>query len=450
MNINILGWENWDVTKGREKGPDYRFEAEYQERPDVCPRCGTESPSVESKGIQEVHVRDLKIHGKRVGIDVRKRRWLCKECRKTFTEQPPEIDPRRRMTTRLVEALERESFRQPFTALADEYGVGEGTVREIFNEKARELEVNREVEPPEVLGIDEVHISGRRFVAANLGVEPSALVDILEDRSQTTVERFLSTEGWRDRVRVVAMDMWNPYRTALEVALPDAVIVVDKFHLLQIANRAVDRLRDSVARDASREELETLRSSRTILRRRRHDLEEEERERLELWRTTHPNLVEAFELKEKLHGLYKARDMKEGEERLEAWLASVKGEMADVFDEQIRALKNWRKEILAYFTTEITNAATEQLNRFIRLTHELGNGYSFETLRAKMLFGTPSVKGAYWGGDGAATKVPGSLGYSLGVGGGSGPSAGANLEWLASRMESRSSEWSDPAIWQRD
>ena len=52
----------------------------------------------------------------------------------------------------------------------------------------------------------------------------------------------------------------------------------------------------------------------------------------------------------------------------------------------IRAFTNWQPQILAYFDHPVTNAYTESLNSLIRVMNRLGRGYSFEALRAKILF----------------------------------------------------------------
>lgn len=218
--MNILGWEHWAVTRGQQKGPDYTLEAEYQLRPPVCLRCGVDAPRLESCGILRVTVKDDLIHGRRVQIIVSKRQWKCRECEKTFVEQPPEIDEKRRMTKRLLTTLQRKSFERPFAEIAADYGVNEATIREVFHEELARRNKDWEFEPPEILGIDEVHLEKKRFVAVNLGTQPSALVEMLEDRKQATVERFFSTAKWKGRVRVVAMDMWNPYRNAVQKELP--------------------------------------------------------------------------------------------------------------------------------------------------------------------------------------------------------------------------------------
>ena len=60
--------------------------------------------------------------------------------------------------------------------------------------------------------------------------------------------------------------------------------------------------------------------------------------------------------------------------------------MREAFGDLIRALTNWQPFILNYFEHPVTNAYTESLNSLIRVMNRLGRGYSFEALRAKILF----------------------------------------------------------------
>jgi hypothetical protein len=56
------------------------------------------------------------------------------------------------------------------------------------------------------------------------------------------------------------------------------------------------------------------------------------------------------------------------------------------FNDLTRAMRNWRKEILNYFDYPITNAYTEALNGVTKVMNRMGRGYSFEVIRARMLF----------------------------------------------------------------
>jgi hypothetical protein len=50
-------------------------------------------------------------------------------------------------------------------------------------------------------------------------------------------------------------------------------------------------------------------------------------------------------------------------------------------------MSNWRPEIFAYFDHKATNAYTESLNGLVKHTNRMGRGYSFEVIRARILFG---------------------------------------------------------------
>ena len=73
------------------------------------------------------------------------------------------------------------------------------------------------------------------------------------------------------------------------------------------------------------------------------------------------------------------------------WEASLTPEIAPYFSDITRAWGNWTWPILGYFDHPVTNAYTESLNNLIRVMNRLGRGYSFEALRAKILF----AEGAY-------------------------------------------------------
>lgn len=72
--------------------------------------------------------------------------------------------------------------------------------------------------------------------------------------------------------------------------------------------------------------------------------------------------------------------------RYEAWSKSVPPEIRPHFEDLIRAFTNWQPWILNYFDHKVTPAYTESLNSLIRVMDRIDRGYSFEALRAKILF----------------------------------------------------------------
>ena len=59
-------------------------------------------------------------------------------------------------------------------------------------------------------------------------------------------------QAWRDGVEVVAMDGFTGFKTATAEELPDAVAVMDPFHVVRLAGDALDRCRRRVQQDHPR------------------------------------------------------------------------------------------------------------------------------------------------------------------------------------------------------
>ena len=75
---------------------------------------------------------------------------------------------------------------------------------------------------------------------------------------------------------------------------------------------------------------------------------------------------------------------------LDAWRADVPKwmcwEAKKGFNPLMTCTKNWRDEILEFFTHPVTNAYTEALNGVTKVANRMGRGYSYEIIRARLLF----------------------------------------------------------------
>jgi len=199
---------------------------------------------------------DLLMHGKRVGIEVHRMRYKCRECGQTFYEPLPCTDDKRGCTKRLIEYIEKQSLKRTFVSLSDEIGLNEKTIRNIFRDYVNRLEKNVRFQTPQWLGIDEIYIISPRCLITN--IQDNTIIDILPDRNKPTVIAYLQSLPDRQRIRYVAMDMWRPYRDAVRIVLPQAQVVVDKFHVVKMSNYALETVRKSVREGLSPKERRTL------------------------------------------------------------------------------------------------------------------------------------------------------------------------------------------------
>lgn len=380
---NLLNLPAYRVTAVDESAHDYHVHAEALVAPTTCREC--RSDRIAPWGAREAVIKDLPMHGKRVGIYVQVRRFRCGACSKTFSEPMPAVAESRMMTERLVKWIGEQSMRRTFTSIAEETGVVEGTVRNIFRDFVTELEKTVRFETPKWMGIDEIHLIKPRCVVSNIA--NNTIVEMLVNRNKDTVAKYLTRLPDKDRVQYVAMDMWTPYRDAVAAVMPWATIVIDKFHVVRMANDALERTRKAMRGELTLRQKRGLMHDRFVLLRREADLTPQQRFTMDGWVKNYPLLGEAYRLKEAFYGVYEQATSRDHAARLfHAWHRSIPTELMPYFSDLVRAVTNWEPQVFAYFDHPVTNAYTESLNNLIRVMNRLGRGYSFEALRAKILF----------------------------------------------------------------
>lgn len=385
--MNILNLPHWNVTGVKENAHDYRVEATIpDEQPSYCPKCMNMYAKVYRHGSREQLIHDLPTHGKRVGILLTRARYRCQDCKQTFLQQVMEVDDGKQMTSRLARYVEQESLRRTFTSIADEVGLDEKTVRNLFAAYVERLDSSVVFETPTQMGMDEVHLLKKpRAVFTNL--TERTIIGVLPERTKKVVLAHLKAMPDRERVKLVTMDMWKPYADSVRETMPQAAIVVDKFHVVRMASLAMEQVRK-----AQREALEPkarrkLMHDRFILLRRPKDLDDTQRATMAGWFEMFPKLAEAYRLKEAFYGLWDLPRKADALAAYEAWERSITDrELLTAFRPLLTAMHNWRTEILAYWDHRATNALTEALNGIAKAVERAGRGYSFDVIRAKLLY----------------------------------------------------------------
>ena len=240
-----------------------------------CPVCRSVSTSGKDWVLTRPH--DLPCGGEFAVVQWRKRRWRCRTevCpRASFTEQVAQVPAGMRTTTRLRTALAAavEDGRDQ-SEVAAAHRVSWPTVqRAVVVHGAVELV---EPEPTTVLGMDETRFGRPRWLPDGHHDGPgedgrirwrrtdpweTGFVDITGDqallgqvdgRTSAAVQAWLAerTVAFRAGIEVVVIDPHAGYAAAVRVALPDAAIAVDHFHLVMLANKTVTAVRQRVTRD---------------------------------------------------------------------------------------------------------------------------------------------------------------------------------------------------------
>ncbi|GMA62594.1 transposase [Alicyclobacillus fastidiosus] len=119
------------------------------------------------------------------------------------------------------------------------------------------------------------------------------------------------------------MDMWAPYRDALKAVLPQATIIVDKFHVVRMANQAMETVRKQIRADLSTKARRGLIHDRFILLRRKNELSPMEQITLESWIKNHESLGVAYDLKESFFDIWECRTRLEAIQRYNEWTKQI-------------------------------------------------------------------------------------------------------------------------------
>lgn len=293
------------------------------------------------------------------------------------------------MTSRCSDYILTQGMRTTFSRIAEHVGCDEKTIRNVTSEIVSQINQSHAPYMPAILGIDETMLCKRmRCVLTDL--TNNVPVDLLESRDPKTLAHWLYINKAQDFVKVVSTDMYAPYRKLVRDLLPGVPVVADKFHVVRMADLAVEHVRRRVAKSKPAEVGRQWKRQSVLLRLRRKELDEKGRFNLDMWLDNEPDLAVAYNLKERFYDIYDAQDRNTAAELLDAWRDSIPDQVATTprkdFRAMLTATKNWRDEILAYFDNRVTNSYTEALNGITKVANRQGRGYSFEVIRAKMLY----------------------------------------------------------------
>ena len=381
----LLDLPEFVITDLKHNEYDIRIYVSMKEKPSVCPLCGVYEPRLRVHSNRTQEVRDINMTNRRVGLMFKRKRYKCMECNEIFTEECKSIPNKGRMTTRLIEYIKTESEKRTFLSLQKELDISDSTIKNIFLEHIKDLpNYQTELETPMILGIDELFIQGKhRGVFVN--GEQNTLMDFTRDRDKETIVAWLKRLKNPENVKIVTMDMWKPYRDAVYEALPNAYVVIDEYHVIKMANEALNTIRKAQKAKLTKKQNTTLKKDRYVLLKRPHKLNPTHIIYRDAWFSTLPVLKTAYDLKEGLFDMYKCKTKSEAIEYYENWKKSIPKDLKE-FRDIAKTIDRLKVEVFNYFDGRVTNAIVEGLNNLIREHDRIGRGYDFEILRAKALF----------------------------------------------------------------
>ncbi len=355
-----------------------------------CPGCGRDG---RYRDTVTRALTDLPVAGYPLVLQVAVPRYRCvtAECgRAVFNQDLGKLAAPRSSTTRRCAryVLRRLMIdRTTISAIAAELGVSWHTVSSIAMRTVTGLIAAAgpdRLAGVRVIGVDEHRWAPRRIGAAGFVTliidltpvadrsGPARLLDLVEGRSATALASWLAAQPahFAAGVQVVAMDGFAGYKTAAAEVVPDAVTVMDPFHVVALAGAKLDLIRQRIQQQTLGRRGHTgdpLYGIRRIARTRLQLLSVRQYTRLNTVFDAEEHLAVkiAWLIYQKIITAYADPDRRRGKRTMRRLIESIRRGVPAGLEELAqlgRTLWRRRDDILAFFDHHASNGPTEAIN----------------------------------------------------------------------------------------
>jgi len=285
----------------------YRWVATKERLGAVCTRCAT--LSLTGYDSRVVKIRDRPLNGKKIDLEITKRRYFCKRCKKPFTEPVPGILPRRKTTQRLRKEIQWSCLQ--FTDLKKvqtAYAMSAGFIYTAFYEQLDlEIRKSKNAEFGSRVGIDEHSFGGKKglrrseFVTMIVDHDNKKVREIVLGKTHDSLTQNLAHIPGREKVKLVTLDMSDSYKSFAKNFFPNAELVADRFHVERLIQPLMLSKRIEITGDQRTNPV------RLLMNRKRKNLECWERTKLDMWLKLHPKMNELYSIKEQIGRFYEIK-----------------------------------------------------------------------------------------------------------------------------------------------
>ena len=216
--------------------------------PQQCSHCKGLSSSIIKYGFKEVTIKMLSISGFDSYLKLKKQRFFCKTCKKHFIADTKLVQRNCSISYAVKTSISLRLVKlQSIKDIAGIFDVSHTTVSRILKAYKNKYSPKKNI-LPRVLCFDEFKSvkecrGAMSFIYCN--GETGEIIDIVEDRKLESLRIYFEafSKEARESVKHIVIDMYKPYMILIKEMFPKAKVSIDRFHLVQLINRAFNRTR---------------------------------------------------------------------------------------------------------------------------------------------------------------------------------------------------------------
>lgn len=252
---------------------------------------------------------------------------------------------------------------------------------------------NRSLVGIEALGVDEIAYSrGHKYLTLVYQIDRGArrLLGVIKERKTESLASFFEEFGTQhcQAIKVVCSDMWKPYLKVIADRLPQALNVLDRFHIVKKLGEAVDQVRKDEAARLHREGYEpVLRKSKYCFLKRACNLTDKQATKLDDVLQYDLKTTRAYFLKEGFDAFWQYDSPYWARWFLRKWCERAMRSRLDPFKKFVRTLRQHEDLLMNYFKAGklYSSGIVEGLNLKVKLGTRKAYGYrSFEIMKTAL------------------------------------------------------------------
>jgi len=208
-------------------------------------------------------------------------------------------------TKKLAENVITLRGEMTISAVAKYLGLHWNTVKDIEKEHLKKKYAKISLHGVTAIGIDEVYVGKDTFLTIVRDMNAGDVLYIGDGKSGESLAPFAKRlRRIKHQISTIAMDLGNPFTAWAKEHLPKAIIVYDKFHVIQLMNSKVNAVRRRTMNELEETDKKALKGQMYTLLKNEEDLGQNASESLSVIRDTYHDLGEISLMKECLRNVY--------------------------------------------------------------------------------------------------------------------------------------------------
>jgi transposase len=345
-----------------------------------CSGCGRPGPVYDR--LDERRFEFVPLWGILIFLAYRMRRVNCKRCGVTV-EMVPWGDGKNQLTTTYRWYLATWAKRLSWSEVGSIFRTSWDSVCRAVEHAVVWGLAHRDLSDVTALGVDEIAwAKGHTYLTLvyDIGGETKRLLAVAEDRSEASLRSCLDSLGESVclGVKHVCSDMWKPYLKVIAERLGQAIHVLDRFHVMQKFNKALDEVRAEEAKQLERDGFEpVLKNSRWCLLKRPKNRTDKQTVKLMELLKYNLRSVRAHLLREDFQRFWEYKTALWAGKFLDEWTERVMRSQLEPMKKVAMTIRNHRSLIMNWFRAngQLSSGAVEGLNNKVKLVTRKSYGF---------------------------------------------------------------------------